>query len=138
LERGAFYLAIPEALSLNPTRPVKSKSTLSYERRSVGQCLLVTCRHLGPMANFSVLFFFFRQLRFCYHGEPSMTKKRICRLQLQLGFTSAVFLGSDSCETHDKFYCLKFETPSIWKAMFPYLFLPGICQTVTTQGTGFV
>jgi hypothetical protein len=37
-----------------------------------------------------------RQLRVCWCGEPSLTRGRVCRLQLLLAFSSAVSLGSVS------------------------------------------
>jgi hypothetical protein len=36
-----------------------------------------------------------RHLRVCYYGAPSLTRGRVCNLQLLLGLTSAVFLGSE-------------------------------------------
>jgi hypothetical protein len=42
-----------------------------------------------------------RQLRVCWCGAPSLTRERVCRLQLLLVLTSAVILGSESRGTHD-------------------------------------
>jgi hypothetical protein len=42
-----------------------------------------------------------------------------------LVLASTVILGSKSRETHDIFYCLKFETPPTWRARSPYLYSSG-------------
>jgi hypothetical protein len=42
-----------------------------------------------------------RQFRVCWCGAPSLTRGRVCRLQLMLAFASAVILGSESLGTHD-------------------------------------
>jgi hypothetical protein len=42
-----------------------------------------------------------RQLRVCWCGALSLTRERVCGLQLLLGFASAVILVSDSRETRD-------------------------------------
>jgi hypothetical protein len=39
------------------------------------------------------------QLRVCWFGAPSLTRGRICRLQLLLALASAVILGSESLRT---------------------------------------
>jgi hypothetical protein len=39
------------------------------------------------------------QLRICWCGAPSLTRGRVCRLQLQLTLASAVIFGSESCRT---------------------------------------
>jgi hypothetical protein len=50
--------------------------------------------------------FYYCQLRVCWCGALSLTRERICRLQLLLVLASAVIFGS---EPH-LFYCLIFET----------------------------
>jgi hypothetical protein len=75
----------------------KSKSKLCYDRRSVGQSVLVSTTHQRPKTRF---FFIVRQLRVCWHGAPSLTKGRVCRLQLLLALASAVILGTKSHGTH--------------------------------------
>jgi hypothetical protein len=51
---------------------------------------------------FILLEIFFRQLRLCYFVAPSLTRGRVCNLlvQLLLGLTRAVTLGSKSLRTH--------------------------------------
>jgi hypothetical protein len=42
----------------------------------------------------------FRQLRVCYFVAPSLTRGRVCTVQLLLGLARAVTLGSKSRRTH--------------------------------------
>jgi hypothetical protein len=57
----------------------KSKSKLSYERRSVDQSILVLGHHLGPATNssFSSTGIFFIYLR-CEYEAPSLAKGPVC------------------------------------------------------------
>jgi hypothetical protein len=78
-----------------------SMSKLYYDRRSVGQSVLVSGSHLGPVINLPLLsLIIFWQLRDCLRGAPSLTRGRVCSSQLLLGITSAVILGSGSRGTH--------------------------------------
>jgi hypothetical protein len=45
--------------------------------------------------------------------------------QLLLILASAVILSSEFARFTMTFYCLRFETPSTWRARFPYLYPPG-------------
>jgi hypothetical protein len=45
---------------------VQLKLKLIYDRQSVGQPVLVSGAHLGPVTNFSLFEISFRQLRLCY------------------------------------------------------------------------
>jgi hypothetical protein len=81
----------------------KSKSKLYYNWQSVGQSVLVSGTHLGPATNFShsLWLFFYRQLRVCWYGAPSLTRSRVCRFQFLPDFASAAFLRSESHVTHE-------------------------------------
>jgi hypothetical protein len=46
--------------------------------------------------------FYYCQLPVCYYGTPSLTRGRVCNLQLLLVLASAVILGSESCRTNDQ------------------------------------
>jgi hypothetical protein len=72
---------------------------LYYDRRAVGQSVLVSGTHLGSATNFHSLIIF-RQLRICWCEVPSLTRGRVCSFQLLLGFISAVILRSESHGTH--------------------------------------
>jgi hypothetical protein len=65
------------------------KSELCYDRRSVGQSVLVSSPHLWPKTRFLLV----RQLRVFWCGAPSLTRGRVCRLQLLLVIGSAVILA---------------------------------------------
>jgi hypothetical protein len=54
---------------------------LIYDRQSVGQTVLVSGTHLGPVTNFSFLLeIFFRQLQVCYFVAPSLRRGWVCNL----------------------------------------------------------
>jgi hypothetical protein len=63
---------------------------------------------------------FFFQLNLCSHSPyvtSSVTRGRVCRLQLQMVLASAVILGSCSAAgLMTTFYCLRFETPPTCRA----------------------
>jgi hypothetical protein len=71
-----------------------------YDRQSVGQSVFVSGAHLGPATNFFLLEIFFRQLRFCNFVAPSLTRERVCIVQLLLGLARAVTLESKYRRTH--------------------------------------
>jgi hypothetical protein len=80
----------------------KLKSNLYYDRRPVGQSVLVSGTHLAPTNNFSpYLFKYFRQLLVCWCGEPSLTRSLVCRFHFLLGIANATFLSSKSHGTHE-------------------------------------
>jgi hypothetical protein len=70
----------------------------------------------------------FFQLNTCGYSPYetfSLTRGRVCRLQLLLGLDSAVILGSESSRTHYHFYCLRLWTPPNLEGQVPYLYSPG-------------
>jgi hypothetical protein len=46
----------------------------------------------------------FVQLRICCYGTPSLTRGRVCSLQLLLGLSSAVIFGSEPRGIHDHIF----------------------------------
>jgi hypothetical protein len=50
---------------------------------------------------FPFLLIIFRQSRVCWCGAPSLTRERICGLDLLLGLANATFLRSESRGAHD-------------------------------------
>jgi hypothetical protein len=66
------------------------KSKLYYERQTVGQSVLVSSHFWGPRQIFVAV----RQLRVCWYGAPSLTRRQVRRLQLLLTLASEVILGS--------------------------------------------
>jgi hypothetical protein len=81
------------------------------------------CLHVKPISGTQdQIFVTGRQLRVFWSGETSLTRGRVCRLQLLLDLASAVILGSEYGGTI--FYCLRFETPSTWRPMSPVFISP--------------
>jgi hypothetical protein len=73
---------------------------------------------------------FFLQMNPCVRSPCvtfSLTRGCVCRLQFLLALTSA-FTGPSHAGLMTIFYCLRFETPTTWKAKSPYLY---------PQGTGW-
>jgi hypothetical protein len=58
----------------------------------------------------------------CWCGAPSLTRGRICRLQLLLAFASAVIQGPSPAKLITIFYCLRFGTRPTWRARSQYLY----------------
>jgi hypothetical protein len=67
-----------------------------------------------------------RQLRVCWCGELSLTRGRVCRLQLLLALASALILRSESHGTVTIFYCLRFETSFFVASYDPQVYGGGI------------
>jgi hypothetical protein len=78
---------------------------LCYNRLSVGQCLGI--KH--PSGAYDQILITVRQLRVCWCWAPSLTRGRICRLQLLLVLASA-FSGLSPVALATIFYWHRFET----------------------------
>jgi hypothetical protein len=63
-----------------------------------------------PSGAYDQIFITVRQFLVCWCGALSLTRERVCRLQLILALASADIFGSDSHGTRDHNYCLRFET----------------------------
>jgi hypothetical protein len=74
----------------------ESESYITTDEQSV--CLGVK----PPSGVQDQIFITVRQLRVCWCGALSLTRRRVCRLQLLLAFASAVILGSKSRGTRDQ------------------------------------
>jgi hypothetical protein len=55
----------------------------------------------APSGAYDQIFITIRRLRVCWWGALSLTRGRVCRLQLLLALASAVILGSESRGTRD-------------------------------------
>jgi hypothetical protein len=89
-----------------------------------GQSASLSCvKH--PSGTQDQIFITVRRQRVCWCGAPSLTRGRVCRVQLLLALASAITLGSVSAGVMTIFYCLRFETPPTWRAKSPYLYLLG-------------
>jgi hypothetical protein len=101
----------------------ESKSKLCYDWRLAGlSCLGV--KH--PSGAYDQIFITVRHLRVCWCGALSLTRERVCLLQLPLVLASAVILGSESRGTRDHILLSEIrDSQPIWRARSPYLYPPG-------------
>jgi hypothetical protein len=68
-----------------------------YDRRSIGQSLRIE----RPSGDYNQIFITVRQLQVCWCGALSLTRGRVCRLQLLLAFASAFIIGFESLGARD-------------------------------------
>jgi hypothetical protein len=71
---------------------------LCYDRWSVGQSVLEYNTQLGLATRFLITLW---QLRVCWYEAFSLTRGRVCHLQLLLALANAVILGSEPLGTRD-------------------------------------
>jgi hypothetical protein len=86
-----------------------------------------------PSGAYDQIFISVRHLQVCWCWALSVTRGRIFCLQLLLGLTNTVMLGSES----NRVCCIKFETLRTWKAMSPFLYPQEEGDPVITRGNGF-
>jgi hypothetical protein len=65
-----------------------------------------------------------KQLRVCWCGALSLTRGRVCRLQLFLALTSAAILGSESHGTHDHILLSQIRESSNLESQVPLFISP--------------
>jgi hypothetical protein len=65
-----------------------------------------------------------RQFRVCSCGAPSLTRKRVRRLQLLLVLARAVILGSESRGTHDHILLYQIRDSPILEGQVPVFISP--------------
>jgi hypothetical protein len=61
-----------------------------------------------PSGAFDQILIIVRQLRVCWFGASSLTRGRVCRLQLLLALARAVIFGSESRRTRDNILLSQF------------------------------
>jgi hypothetical protein len=68
-------------------------------RRTVSQPVCLAIKH--PSRTYDQIFIIVRHVRVCWYRALSLTRGRVCRLQLLLALASAVILWSESRGTRD-------------------------------------
>jgi hypothetical protein len=83
------------------------------------------------------IFITIRQLWIFLCRTSSLTRGRVCRLQLLLAFTSAVILVSEFHGTHDNIILFPVQNNRKWRIRCPYLYPTGTEGPIIHPGTGF-
>jgi hypothetical protein len=94
---------------------------LCYDRRSVGQSVLVSSTHLGLTTRFLLLS---DSCGFVDVGRSLWRENRSAVYNCCCSSPAHSFLGPSPAGLVTIFYCLRFETPPTWRTRFPYLYPP--------------
>jgi hypothetical protein len=78
-----------------------------------------------PSGAYDQMFITVKQLRVCWCGALSLTRERVCRLQLLLVLARAVILVSESRGTRDHILLSQIRDSPTWRTRSPYLYPPG-------------
>jgi hypothetical protein len=101
---------------------VRVKSKLCYDRRSVGQCVLISSPHLRPKTRFLLLS---DSCGFVDVGRPLWREDGSVVYNCRWPSSAQSFSGPSPAGLITIFYCLRFETPPTWSTRSPYLYPPG-------------
>jgi hypothetical protein len=107
---------------LNSSSKSKSKSKLCYDRRSVGQSVLVSSTHLGLTTRFLLLS---GTCGFVDVDRSLWRENRSAVYNCCWSSPGQSISGPSPWGLVTIFYCLRIETPPTWRARSPYLYSPG-------------
>jgi hypothetical protein len=97
----------------------------------VGQFDLVSDSHLEPTTRF---YFSVWQLRVSWRGAPSLTRRWVCNLLVQLLWALPEHsLSGPSTSEPRPYFTVSFETPPTWRARSLYSYPPETGSLVTTR-----
>jgi hypothetical protein len=91
-----------------------------------------------PSGVYDQIFITVRQLRVCCCGALSLTRERVCRLQLLLVLASAVILESESRGTHDHILLSQIRDCPHLEIQVPIYISARTGGPVISLGTGFL
>jgi hypothetical protein len=113
------------------SQKVRSKSC--YDRRSVGQSILVSSTHLGPKTRFLLS----DSCGFVDVGRPLWREDGFVFYKYCCPLLRKSISGPSPAGLMPIFYWLRFETPRTWRARSPYLYPPGTGWSNYTPSTRF-
>jgi hypothetical protein len=101
--------------------PSQVNVTVCYDRRSVGQSVLVSSTHLGLTTRFLLLSdsCTFVDAGRCIFRENGSAVYNCCWVS-----PAQSFLAPSTAGLVTIFYCLRFENPPTWRTRSPYLYPP--------------
>jgi hypothetical protein len=107
---------------LNSSALTPRKSKLCYDRRSVGQSVLVSSIHLGRTTRYLLLS---DSCGFVDVGRSLWLENGSAVYNCCWVSPAQSFVGPSPAVLVTIFYCLRYETPPTWRASSPYLCPPG-------------
>jgi hypothetical protein len=99
-------------MRFNPSHTQVSAKVKGILRSAVSRPVCSSVRH--PSGTHDKIFITVRLLRVSWYGAPSMTRGRVCSLQLLMSLASTVILGYESRGAHDRILLSKiWDSPNL-------------------------